>query len=64
MAMKKDMGRMERQASGHRFFNYEAGGGTQARGRVFASCAHKIILTLPDLSTYPMEIMETARVAA
>ena len=64
MAMKKDMGRMERQASGHRFFNYEAGGGPRARGRVIANGSHKIILTLPDLSTYPMEPTATARVVA
>jgi len=64
MAIKKGMGRMERQALRHRIFKHICGRKRRVPACVAESYAHKIILTLQSLDSYPMEITATARVGA
>jgi hypothetical protein len=51
-------------ALGHRFFTCGAEGEPEALGCVTESGAHKVILTLLTIDSYPMEIIATARVGA
>jgi hypothetical protein len=64
MAIKMGMGRMERQALRHWIFKHKYGGKRRVPACVPENCAHKVILTLLTLDSYPMEITATARVGA